>query len=426
MNTSHIRTNRKSRKWNTLISSFLLIIVLAASYSCTKHDPDDGKLLVNSSSIAEYNLNQISDIVEQNTGYRIEDVVSIISQSVGSDLFETYLKLMSAKVLCFDRIVYKNVDENCSALVIYPKGATLGKMLLGMHPTIGKADEAPTKSLFSGEILFAYLDICVVIPDYIGFGESENKTHPYLHVESTAEDAINAVLACREYFSQVKKMDIGRSLYISGYSEGGGNALAVQKVAERDHSASISLKKVYCGGAPCDLVETFNYVIANDNSDYPYGIAMVPIGLDAGDKLNLDFSKIFSGKLAANYKEWILSKKYHTYQVNDFIGSTSIKDYMHPDLFTAEGNSEINKLKKSIADNSLVNGWTPIAPIFMVHGTADMTVPYINAVNAFNSFKSKGCNITLMPADNCDHSKAFFYYLYHVFLNLIQNTSASE
>jgi hypothetical protein len=73
----------------------------------------------------------------------------------------------------------------------------------------------------------------VVSPDYQGLGVSEKRPQAYLGHTINAAQCIDGLKAAYSYMEQEKiKMKEGYSTLISGYSQGGGQALACQRHIE--------------------------------------------------------------------------------------------------------------------------------------------------------------------------------------------------
>ena len=63
-------------------------------------------------------------------------------------------------------------------------------------------------------------------------------------------------------------------------------------------------------------------------------------------------------------------------------------------------------MTQAIALNELLN-WTPQAPVRLIHGDADSTVPYFNSQLALNYFKANGkLNVDLITIEGKDHMDA--------------------
>ena len=315
-----------------------------------------------------------------------------------------------------EEILYHTVDPEgndviASGIISYPESGNYSRIVLGEHFTISANEEAPSSRMCAMESVLSLFDCFVISPDYLGFGVTRDKRHPYLHAESTARVSIDMVFAVREYMESLES-PLSKDIYIVGYSQGGASALAVHREMEKNHAADFNILYTMAGGGPHDLEGMFNDVVTKDFTSYPGSIPMIVIGLDYGDQLGLDYSKVFKGSLLSNYNDWINSKKYTMGNINGKIGSNKASDFMHADMFTTSRNSDFDKLYASLKKNSLLD-WTPKAPIFLAHGTSDEVVPSFCSQNAYDSFKAKGANVELRLFANEDHKGAAIpFYLF--------------
>ena len=61
------------------------------------------------------------------------------------------------------------------------------------------------------------------------------------------------------------------------------------------------------------------------------------------------------------------------------------------------------EVRGAIAENALLD-WTPRAPLRLFHGSADTTVPYINAVTALDTFNQRGAaDVRLITLNGLGH-----------------------
>jgi pimeloyl-ACP methyl ester carboxylesterase len=224
-----------------------------------------------------------------------------------------YLELFGLADARVDAIRYYTKDPGgkrilASGIITYPASASIRGVVLSGHPSIGASREAPSVQMYALESLLALFGYAVVSPDYIGFGASAALPHPYLHVEATAGASIDMLFAAKEYM-EAEARPLQDDIYIVGYSQGGAAALAIQKVAEERYALEIPVNKVIAGGGPYDLTGIFDDVKATSAEPSAY-IPMTIIGLDYGDNLGLDYTKVFKDPLLSNFREWINSKKY--------------------------------------------------------------------------------------------------------------------
>ncbi len=313
-----------------------------------------------------------------------------------------------------EALEYTTVDPHgnpvtASGIIAYPSTLDFRSVILAEHFTISAGHEAPSKEMITFESLFSLYNYLVISPDYLGFGSTEGVIHPYLHSENTAQVSIDMLFAVREYM-ETKDRPLQKDIYVTGYSQGGAAALAVQKMAEEKYSEYINILKVIAGGGPYDPTIIFNDYTETNTTSKPCVIPMTIIGMDYADDLQLDYSKIFLEPLLSNYDEWINSKQYTMGGIDQKIGTKTISNFLHPDFFTEESNSEFQKIYASLAKNNLT-GWTPKAEIVMVHGSKDEVVPYTCAQKAYDYFLQKNCLIKLTTINSNHSGTSISFYL---------------
>lgn len=298
-----------------------------------------------------------------------------------------------------------------SGIISFPRSGNFKGVILAEHYTVTDEKEAPSEVMGSLESFYSFMNYVVITPDYIGLGITKDLPHPYLHAESTGQVSVDMLFAAREYMESLQK-PIPKEIYIVGYSEGGASALACQKMAEQRYASKISIKHVIAGGGPYNLASSCDFFIKADQAAYPCSIPLLAIGLNYGDDLKLDFTKIFHGKLLTNYQEWFCGKKYSSFKINHFLNTHTISEFMHPDMFLPEMNPDFLKLYVSFRKNSLIN-WKPKNPLLLVHGKTDTYVPYLNAQDAYDSFKAQGCPVELSTTKH-GHLATVPYFYYKV------------
>lgn len=313
------------------------------------------------------------------------------------------------EVINYHTVNPKGEPVVASGIISYPLTGSRDKTVLAERFTISKGSEAPSEKMASMESALSLFECLVVSPDLIGFGATEKLPHPYLHAENTAQVSIDMLFAVREYFAS-KEEPLSPEIYIVGYSQGGAASLAVQKMIEEKYISDIEIVQTMAGGGPYDLTGMFDEVVKNDYTGYPCSIPLTVIGMDYGDNLDLDYSQILIDPLLSNYDEWVNSKQYTTGSINEKIGTRKVSEIMHPDMFTKEKNSHLNKFYASLKKNSLID-WTPKAPIMLVHGTKDDVVPFFCSENACNSFKERGAKVELISVNYGHKDAALPFYL---------------
>ena len=145
---------------------------------------------------------------------------------------------------CFN-YTYESIDElgkpvTLSARIMWPKWAIFNveeepnNIMLCPHYTICGNNEAPTTS---GGIESAVMcgDRILILPDYLGFGVTKDRTQPYLNHGLCAQNCIDAMRAGYKLFRDKAKVTLHKDwkLYVLGLSQGGGNSLATHVLTQK-------------------------------------------------------------------------------------------------------------------------------------------------------------------------------------------------
>lgn len=321
-------------------------------------------------------------------------------------------------------ITYHTLDTSgnpivASGVISYPIKNPFQSIVLYQHYSLSKNSEAPSVCLKMAELGFSLLGhVMMIVPDLIGFGATVSLPHPYLHVQSTGQVSVDMYLAAREYMYRIGK-SIEKPVHVLGYSYGGSAALCFQKFAENGFEDQIIIKGTLAGGGTYDPYATLHAVNAMERLSYSCSIPYTILGMDAGDRLNLDYTKIFKEPLLSSYAELYYSKKYSAAYLNNAVGSY-LNDFMHDDFFTEAKNTEFQKLETALQNNNLTTSWVPKAPITLVHSSIDDIVPYVNATNAYNAFLEHGCNVKLITYDETTHQSSAIPFFLEAFSFLYQ------
>lgn len=271
-----------------------------------------------------------------------------------------------------------------SGKLVLPAEGPVKNLILVSHYTIGANFEAPSET-FPMEAMLAAKGYAVAIADYIGYGITVDRIHPYMHTRSTSQSVVDMALAVKPYLEHIGRAPESNEVILVGYSQGGSTTMAVMKMLQEQYPTEFPIKYVYAGGGPYDLAATYDVSMEMDKTGIPCAIPMIVQGVNDGEKLGLNMEDFFQGPLLDHYKEWINSKEYTVGQINKLIGSR----YLH-DIMTSKGrdktSKEAAKLYKALLKNSTLN-FSPQSPIYMFHSRQDQTVPFVNAIQAENYFK---------------------------------------
>ncbi|MBP3203287.1 MAG: alpha/beta hydrolase [Bacteroidales bacterium] len=273
-----------------------------------------------------------------------------------------------------------------SGKLLLPESGPVKNLMIVSHYTIGANYEAPSET-FPMEGIWAAKGYAVVIADYIGFGVTAKRIHPYMHVESTARSVVDMALAVKPYLEHIGRKPESEEVILAGYSQGGATTLAVMDMLQDDYADVFPIKKVYAGGGPYDLAATYDISMEWDQTGIPCAIPMIVQGINEGEHLGLEMSDFFLPDLLAHYDHWINSKSYTVKEINTLMNATALHEIM------TEGgrdkhNRETARLYQALLGNGVLH-FSPHAPIYLFHSTQDRTVPFVNALKAELWFKNR-------------------------------------
>lgn len=328
-----------------------------------------------------------------------EEATKTTSTSVSAivaDLFEFNKK---SKVMEISG-TYESIDINTgepitlSGKILLPKGKKPKRYIVVSHYTIGSNAEAPSNS-FPLEGVLCDMGYAMIFPDYIGYGVTSDRIHPYLVLRQTAIDVSMMYLAVYSYLKNTAYAPQYKDIYLMGYSQGGAVTMATQWMMEAVLKDVINLavgeaaniKQVFAGGGPYDVRATYNNFITSDKVNIPCAVPLVIQGMIVGNNMDVKMEDIMQPWLYAKLDEWINSKNYTTAQLKELIGTTRTSD-----LLTAEGmdssSGPVAELYKKMTENSiLAYDWTPEAPVYLLHSMDDDVVPFVNAAQAKSKWK---------------------------------------
>lgn len=387
---------------------FYLILFIIVLSSCSK-DNDDKKdtpneYLLKSELIAEVSLADVKS--------RFPQAAAMISSSV------------KAYKISYKTEFPEGNPINASGLVIVPDQSSKNLTLLGfLHGTITTQDEAPSSYLPVGN-MEAYLGgtvgaslakgYVVVMPDYIGFGDSKQTQHLYQEKASLAAACLDMLKAAKE-FADEKSLKTRKEIRLLGYSEGGYAAMATHQAIQEKASEWFTVEANYPGAGAYDMVGTAQWVVSQ-TEDLPQG--------------------------ATSFYLWTLITYNELYKMN-----IPLTDMIKPDYAAAIATaiSQGNPLSAPIPNNpsqlfttqfiqSIKNGtnapfmaalqrnnvynWKPASPITLFHAGADKIVPINNSETALQTMNTLGAQVQLTSLGNIGHREAIPNYLISVISSL--------
>ncbi len=297
-----------------------------------------------------------------------------------------------------------------SGLVYLPKTAGNYPVMSFQNGTNTVNKDAPSESPTSDNWFMleslASMGFIVVVPDYIGFGESSTSFHPYLHAESTTQSILDMLRAVNELSTEDKIVaKPTKDLYIFGYSQGGWATMQLQKEIETMHSQEFNLIASSCAAGPYSIGFMNDFIAKTTDYPMPYFF---------GYLLNsYSLLKLFPNPLSDLFQEPYASKipgLYNGINTGGTINAaltTKMANLLTPEFRTGfDTNAKFSVLKSAFAANS-VAPWKISTPTKLYHGSADELIPISLSNKLLQDLKTAGTpteKIEMITIPGADHS----------------------
>ncbi len=264
------------------------------------------------------------------------------------------------------KLEYMTVDSSnalvkVSGLIAIPEKATLSPIISYQHATTFTNESAPsfqlTPSEKSIEIALASLGYIVFSADYIGFGSSFGRDHPYLQRLPSAY-VVNDMLKAAKSWIDFSDIKTNGQLFMTGYSQGGYVTMAALQEYHNNPQQGMGVVTAVMGAGPYNLSLALNELVEEN-----LGISIPRIDIP--------------GDLAD--------------AVIKIIELAFIPD-------DADVGYETDFLDHFLTDDRQddVYDWKPLVPITLFHGEDDETVPIISSESTLNTMLGLGADVELI------------------------------
>jgi len=304
-------------------------------------------------------------------------------------------------------LIYKTVDKygnliNASGLLAIPIGVNVPLAIVSdQHGTIFSDKEAPSKNPLNASVILmsAMKGFILAMPDYIGFGASSDKVHPYLIEEPSANAVIDMIRAVKKYCYS-NDVPLSGKLFLSGYSEGGYVTMAALKKIEENFSNELQVTAAAPMAGPYDIKRTADFMLVKYMLTYSPFIAYVVYAYDEyydWNRLDEIINEPFASKIPFLFDGTKSGDEIFSQLTN------VTAELFRPDFLAKYLRGGEQELKKVLMDNSVSN-WAPKTLMKLIHCNNDPIVPYFNSEEAFDNFVMNGSlNVELVTIEGDDH-----------------------
>jgi len=360
---------------------FFFAVILSLS-SCRKEEGSDYEYFVSKEFKVTYDTDYINNLLDfaLTTYPELSDLKLFISHDV-----DIYKVIYQTEV--DDKII------NASGLLCIPTGGGEYPLLCFQNGTNTVNDYAPSEYVHNPAYQFveviASMGYVVVIPDYPGFGESEDIPHPYLIKEPTVRSIVDMLYAVKEIDTgELPELTVKDEMYLIGYSQGGWATLSLHKAIEQEYYADFNLAGSVCGAGPYNLNLLFNEILVAESYPMPVYLGYI---INAYSFYN-QFTNPVSDILMEPYAS-ILSTLYDGTLTSDQINSqltTLIAGLFTADFLAGfESEAKYSGVRTSLSENS-ISAWNTSIPLFLIHGGGDTSVDPLTTENIYNDMIGAG------------------------------------
>ncbi|CAN5186028.1 hypothetical protein BH09BAC1_BH09BAC1_04760 [soil metagenome] len=346
----------------------------------------------------------------------IADLDSVLAGFGAGSLITPLYELDVYKVLY--KTPYRTLNNlvTVSGAMVVPKNTACPvPMAMYMHGTTSDRTGVPSygsQELTIG-LLFAMLGNTVVLPDYLGLGDSDTSVivHPYIHAWSQANTSLNMVRAGRHVQDSLGITNNGQ-LFLFGYSQGGFATAATLREMETNYPTEFNVTAAAPMSGAFDLTGAQKDQIASDSAYATPGY--LPYIILSYQSIYGNLYDSIQQVLKAPYDSLMpalfYSKNYGMGYINN--QATPVPKHMVQDSTLANFEADsTHPLRVALAESHLLN-WAPQAPIKLFYCTEDEQVTPLNSTNAYASWTANGApNVEIQNLGPYTHGDCVQYAL---------------
>lgn len=300
-------------------------------------------------------------------------------------------------------------EHIASGLVSIPKSdqSLTFPLACYQHGTVSGREDVPS-NLAGGFILpvaFSAYGYLVCSPDFVGLGDSPG-VHPYVHAASEASAGVDLMLATREMVAEIDRVDLNDQVFISGYSQGGHAAMALQREIELNQSDKFTVTASAPMSGPYSISEK---MVDFTLGDADYGTVGYIAWLTLGYKtaypdllMDIELEDVFKPEYLDDIRAFETEEiglfddggdlglnSLMTNTLLSTVGTVTPKNTLNDDILTALLSDPNHPLSQALADNDTYD-WVPEAPTNLYYCVGDEQVTYENAILAEEVMTANG------------------------------------
>jgi pimeloyl-ACP methyl ester carboxylesterase len=229
----------------------------------------------------------------------------------------------------------------------------------------------------------------VLIPDYIGFGASSDILHPYYHRASTNNAVTDLIRAFTELSeSGAIPVSPNDSLFLMGYSQGGGATISVLAEIESSGSPDMEVIAVSAGAGAYNLMDFSTYLFSLETFPSPFYLPYFVYSQMVYGSISAPLSRFFNEPYAGRIPG-LFDGMHGGSAINDELSENISEMFTTGILTEFETGDQFAELREVLEQNS-ISAWNTGASIHLYHGNLDDNVPAQQSLNLYNGFIDAG------------------------------------
>lgn len=327
-------------------------------------------------------------------------------------VFGQYGSANASAPIDLQKVTYTSTDEDgerviLSGLMAWPRGGAPNGLVVFCHGTIPDRDASPSKwkgkengsEAETATLAFASGGYAVIIPDYLGLGDHK-ATHPYPRNIVNSQSVVDIIEPARE-LARRNRYNIGSKLYVTGYSEGGGIAMAAMQKLEKTKGDVYRVEKAAPASGPYDVAgATREFMLVQPTEQVGFVVRLYLLSYAA-----YYLRKHSNIKITDYFKPAMANSIYLNYNRNPSdenlikaLGVTAVlmrskndlRNVITPRFLRALESVDTKDPLVAALINDNVFDWAPRTPMLLINLEGDGVVNPQNTENAFNAMRRRG------------------------------------
>jgi pimeloyl-ACP methyl ester carboxylesterase len=377
-----------------------LLVLFFLAISC--QNDDDGRVEHEYLQSYERSLSYTANSIKLMLATRLVEFPEL-NEVINRVKYDVQLFKVSYKTNCYDSSVI------ASGICCLPAAAGKFPVISFQNGTNTSHDNAPSVNVLNSNYamieFMASLGYVVLITDYIGFGKTSDRVHPYYHRQPTDHAVVDLIGAFNEMKLENSSLASGNdTLYMMGYSQGGWATLSSFRKIETDYS-DMYVSAVSCGAGAYDLPAMSEYVLGLDSFPGPLYLPYFIYSHQVYGNIHDPLAKFFNNEYSQIIPD-LFDGSYKNDEVNSHL-TNSIADLITADMIdnyaTGSGFSEL----REVLDENSIAGWNTQTALRFYHGTIDNNVPPAQSLEIYEDFIDAGVSaakIQYIPLDGHTHA----------------------